>query len=86
MNNNLPAALARATELSKKAATPDVFFMVVKDSNAGPLRSYRIDRQGKNVLYLAANRSVKAVYRDAVDSPEIGTALDRDLSKLVSGN
>jgi hypothetical protein len=86
LNNNLPAALARATELSKKAATPDVFFMVIKDPNAGPLRSYRIDRQGKNVLYLAANRSVKAVYRDAVDSLEIGTALERDLAKLVSGN
>jgi CubicO group peptidase (beta-lactamase class C family) len=84
--NNLPAALARATDLAKKAETPDVYFMVVKDSDAGPLRSYRIDRHGKNVLYLAANRSVKAVYRDAVDSSETASAVSRDLAALVSGN
>jgi hypothetical protein len=84
--NNLPAALARATDLAKKAETPDVYFMVVKDSDAGPLRSYRIDRHGKNVLYLADNRSVKAVYRDAVDSSETASAVSRDLAALVSGN
>ena len=63
-----------------------MYFLVVKDSDAGPLRSYRIDRQGKNVLYLATNRSVKAIYRDATASPETTMAIARDLSNLVTGN
>jgi len=86
LDANLAKAEARAADLARRAATPQVSFLVIKDPDAGPLRSYRIDRASRNVIYLATQRTVRSVFANVAANPDVNAQIEGALAQLVSGN
>ena len=84
LKGDLEKEKAHAKALADRAQTPNVSFVVVKSPTAGTLRSYRIDRKSKNIVYLVRKRQVQARYTDFVfdkDGVPIIESAVQDLAK-----
>lgn len=83
LKDDLEGEKKHAERLAKAAGTPNVAFVVIKSPTTGTLRSYRIDRSAKNVVYLVRKRIVQEVMTNFVCDEAGGVKLSSAVQSLA---